>query len=107
MPADQEPYLGIKGPVVRGRKWDGKERWRTPLKGRGFANVVVAPDGIYAYSRGILYALEPNSGAIRRRNELPGLGHDVCTIGSANQTPAAGAAIKAAHAQAAASNNGG
>ena len=95
-------YLGIKGHVVCIRKKDGEEQWRTPLKGRGFTNVVVEPDGVFAYSRGVLYALDAASGSVRWSNELPGLGYDACIIGSANQTPAALAAIKAAQAQAAA-----
>ena len=104
-PAEQEHlYLGIKGHVVCIRKWDGKERWRTRLKGRGFTNVVVEPDGIYAHVRGVLYALEPNTGAIRWQNALPRLGYEPCTIGSGNQTPVAIAAIKVAQAQAAAAS---
>ena len=101
--AHEHLYLGIKGHVVCIRKENGEERWRTPLKGRGFANVVVEPDGLFAYSRGVLYALDANTGAIRWRNVLPGLGYDLCTIASANQTPVAIAAINAAQAQAAAS----
>lgn len=93
-------YIGIKGHVACIRKEDGKELWRTSLKGRGFTNVVVEPDGVFAYSRGVLYALDPDSGDVRWRNELPGLGFDACTIGSANQTPVAIAALKAAEAQA-------
>ena len=41
-------YIGIKGHVVCIRKEDGGERWRTPLAGSGFTNVVVEPDGLYA-----------------------------------------------------------
>ena len=101
MPDPNHLYLGIKGHVVCVRKEDGEELWRTHLKGGGFTNVVVEPDGIFAYTRGVLYALDADSGAIRWSNELPRLGFDACTIGSANQTPVALAAIKAARAQAA------
>lgn len=93
-------YIGIKGHVVCIRKEDGEERWRTSLAGSGFTNVVVEPDGLYACSRGVLYALDPDSGTIRWKNELPRLGFDICTIASANQTPVAVAAIKAAAAAA-------
>ena len=102
MPDPKHLYIGIKGRVACIRKEDGKELWRTPLKGSGFTNVVVEPDGLFAYTRGVLYALDPDTGSIRWSNELPGLGFDACTIGSANQTPVALAAIKAAQAQAAA-----
>ena len=105
MPDQNRLYLGIKGHVVCIRKEDGKEQWRTPLKGRGFTNVVVEPDGVFAYTRGRLYALDAGSGTIRWSNDLPRLGFDACTIGSANQTPVALAAIKAAQAQAAAASS--
>ena len=104
VPDQKRLYLGIKGHVVCIRKKDGKELWRTPLKGSGFTNVAVEPDGVFAYTRGRLYALDPDSGTIRWSNDLPRLGFDACTIGSANQTPVALAAIKAAQAQAAAAS---
>ena len=97
-------YIGIKGHVACIRKEDGEERWRTPLAGSGFTNVVVEPDGLFASTRGVLYALDPDSGDIRWKNELPRLGFDVCTIASANQTPVSVAAIKAAAAAATAAN---
>lgn len=103
-PDPKRLYLGIKGHVVCVRKEDGKELWRTPLAGRGFTNVVVEPDGIFAYTRGILYSLNADSGTILWQNELPRLGFDTCIIGSANQTPVAVAAIKAAQEQAAAAS---
>ena len=67
--------------------------------------LVVEPDGVFACTRGRLYALDADSGAIRWSNDLPRLGFDACTIGSANQTPVALAAIKAAQAQAAAASS--
>ena len=103
-PDQNRLYLGIKGHVVCVRKEDGKELWRTHLKGSGFTNVVVEPDGLFAYTRGVLYALDADSGNIRWSNELPRLGFDTCIIASANQTPVAVAAIKAAQAQAAATS---
>ena len=91
-------YLGIKGCVVRIRKRDGEEVWRTRLKGRDLVVVVVEPDGIFASTRGRLWALEPDTGAIRWTNELPGLGYGPAVIASANQIPVAVAAIRAAAA---------
>lgn len=105
LPDQNHLYLGIKGHVVCIRKEDGEELWRSHLEGRGFTNVVVEPDGLFAYTRGVLYALDPASGNVRWSNDLPRLGYDVCTIGSANQTPVALAAIKAAQAQAAAASS--
>ena len=124
-PDQNRLYLGIKGHVVSIRKEDGKELWRTPLKGSGFTNVVVEPGAFSrstactpsrsaprartpanALTRCFVWdrALDPDSGTIRWSNDLPRLGFDACTIGSANQTPVALAAIKVAQAKAAASS---
>ena len=89
-------FLGMKGCVVRIRKRDGEEVWRTKLKGRDLVVVAVEPDGIFAYTRGRLWALEPDTGAIRWTNELPGLGYGYAVIASANQIPVAVAAVQAA-----------
>ena len=89
-------FLGTKGHVVRVRKGDGKEVWRTKLKGSNLVVVVVEPDGIFAYTRGCLWALEPDTGAVRWTNNLPGLGYGHGIIASANQIPVTMAAIAAA-----------
>lgn len=94
-------FLGTRGCVVRIRKCDGKELWRAKLKGRDLVVVAVEPDGIFACTRGRLWSLEPETGAIRWVNELPGLGYGPAVITSANQVPVTVAAIQAA-AQAAA-----
>ena len=70
--------------------------WRTKLKGRDLVVVAVEPDGIFAYTRGRLWALEPDTGAVRWTNELPGLGYGHAIIASANQAPVTVAAIQAA-----------
>ena len=91
-------FLGTKGHVVRIRKHDGEEVWRTKLKGSNLVVVVVEPDGLYAYTRGQLWALDADTGEIRWKNNLPGLGYGHGMIASANQVPAATAAIAAAAA---------
>ena len=91
-------FIGAKGHVVRVRKRDGKELWRTKLKGGNLVVVAVEPDGVFAYTRGWLWALEPDTGAIRWTNNLPGLGYGHAMIASANQVPVAVAAIQAAQA---------
>ena len=98
-------YLGMKGHVACLSK-EGEELWRTRLKGSGFVNVVVEPDGIFAYTRGSLYALDAATGRIRWTNDLPKLGFDTCVIASANQTTVAAHAIRAAQAAAAANSGG-
>ncbi len=89
-------FLGTRGCVVRIQKRDGQEVWRTKLKGRDLVVVAVEPDGIFAYTRGRLWSLEPDTGAIRWVNELPGLGYGYAIIASANQVPVTVAAIQAA-----------
>ena len=89
-------FLGTKGCVVRIRKRDGKEVWRTKLKGRDLVVVAIEPDGIFASTRGRLWAIEPDTGAVRWTNELPGLGYGPAMIASANQIPVTVAAIQAA-----------
>ena len=56
-------FLGTKGCVVRIRKRDGREVWRTKLKGRDLVVVAVEPDGKVASSR---------DGSIKRLQVLPG-----------------------------------
>ena len=101
MAGEDSLYVGIHGHVVRVRKRDGEERWRTKLKGRSYVNVVVEPEGLFAYTQGVLYALDAVTGAIRWQNRLPRLGYSHAIMASANQTPVAVAAIAQA-AQAAA-----
>ena len=83
---------------MRVRKRDGTEVWRTKLKGSNLVVVVVEPDGIFACTRGCLWALEPGTGAVRWTNDLPGLGYGHGIIASANQIPVTVAAIAAAQA---------
>ena len=99
-------FLGTKGHVVRVRKRDGKEVWRTKLKGSNLVVVVVEPDGIFAYTRGCLWALGSDTGAVRWMNNLPGLGYGHGIIASANQIPVTVAAIAAAQAAMLAAGSG-
>lgn len=101
MAGEDSLYVGVRGHVVRVRKRDGEELWRTKLKGSDYVNVVVEPEGLFAYTQGVLYALDALSGAIRWQNGLPKLGYGHAILASANQTPVAVAAIAQAAAQAA------
>ena len=100
-------YLGTKGCVVHIRKRDGEEVWRTRLKGRDLVVVAVEPDGIFASTRGRLWAVEPDTGAIRWTNELPGLGYGPTIIASVNQIPVSVAAIRTAVQALAVAGSGG
>ena len=91
-------FVGMKGHVVRIRKRDGNEVWRTRLKGANLVVVVVEPDGLYAYTKGRLWALDADTGEVRWSNNLPGLGYGHGMIATANQVPVATAAIAAAEA---------
>ena len=106
MAGEDSLYVGIRGHVVRVRKRDGEELWRTKLKGGSYVNVVVEPEGLFAYTQGVLYALDALSGAIRWENGLRGLGYGHAILASANQTPVAVAAIAQAAAQAANAGGG-
>lgn len=101
MVGEDSLYVGISGHVVRVRKRDGEEIWRTKLKGGSYVNVVLEPDGVFAYTQGVLYALDPLSGEVRWQNGLPKLGYSHAIIGSANQAPLTVAIAAQAAAQAA------
>ena len=101
MVGEDSLYVGIRGHVVRVRKRDGEELWRTKLKGGSYVNVVVEPDGLFAYTQGVLYALDALTGDIRWENGLPRLGYSHAIMASANQTSVAVAAIAQAAREAA------
>ena len=70
-------FVAVGNSVLRIRKSDGVEIWRTKLQGRFSANLVtltVEPDGVYASAKGELYRLDPDTGSILWKNELPELG---------------------------------
>ncbi len=81
---DNNIYLGAKGAVVALDRRDGKDLWRTQLKGSGFVLVVLDADLVLAHSRGLLYALDPGTGSILWENGLEGLGYGHATIASEN-----------------------
>ena len=105
MVGEDSLYVGIRGHVVRVRKRDGEELWRTKLKGGSYVNVVLEPDGLFAYTQGVLYALDALSGEIRWQNALPRLGYSHAIVASANQTPVTVAAVTQAAAQAVTAGN--
>ncbi|MYD43027.1 MAG: PQQ-binding-like beta-propeller repeat protein [Gammaproteobacteria bacterium] len=77
--------LGVKGHVVCLRKEDGREVWRTHLRGRGNTTVLRDGDRVFAATKGYLYALDIQSGSILWVNGLPKLGFGTCIMGSPNQ----------------------
>jgi outer membrane protein assembly factor BamB len=64
-------FVGLKGTVVAIDRTSGETRWSTELKGSDFVNVSVVDGDLYAACRGRLYRLDPDSGTIQWRNDLP------------------------------------
>ena len=81
--------VGVKGHVVCVRKSDGVEVWRTHLRGSAMTSVVRDEDSVFASTRGHVYALNLNDGAIRWVNDLPRLGYGTCTMSTPNQSAVA------------------
>ena len=84
---DNVIYLGAKGSVVAIDRQNGKQRWRTALKGSGFVLVVLDRDLVFAHTRGELFALDAETGNMLWENGLEGLGYGYVTIASNSITP--------------------
>ena len=84
---DNNLYLGAKGAVVAIDRRDGKEIWRTELKGSGFVLVLLDRNLVLAHTKGLLYALDVKSGGILWKNGLEGLGFGYATIASNSISP--------------------
>lgn len=97
-------YLGIKGNVVAVKKADGKEIWRTNLKGSEPVTLAVEDDWIYALNCGRLYCLDKHSGKVLWKNGLKGLGYDLgmVSVGEGSSDGAAMAQMNQAQQAAAA-----
>jgi outer membrane protein assembly factor BamB len=82
-------FIGIKGTVLAIDRATGAKVWESPLKGGDFVNVVLDGGQLYAATRGELYCLDPDTGEIRWRNELSGMGWGLITIAQAGADPTA------------------
>ncbi len=82
---EDDLFIAIRDCVVRIRKSDGLEVWRTKLPKRPSTLVTIAVerDGLYASSAGELYRLDPKTGTILWTNKLPKLGHGAALIATA------------------------
>jgi len=79
-------YVGIRGTVLALVRASGREVWRAKLKGSDFVNVILDGDELYAATRGELFRLDPQTGAVLWRNTMPGLGWGLISMGTgANQ----------------------
>ena len=86
--AKDDLFVAIKNSVVRIRKTDGTEVWRTTLPRRASVLVTLAvePDALYASAGGELYRLNPDTGRIMWTNELPKLGRGTVLIAASPDT---------------------
>ena len=80
--AKDDLFVAIKNSIVRIRKSDGTEVWRTTLPRRAsqLVTLAVESDGLYASAGGELYRLNPDTGAIVWTNELSRLGRGTVLI---------------------------
>ena len=80
--ASDDLYIAIRSTVVRIRKSDGSEVWRTklPRSSSTLVTLAVESDAIYASAGGEVYRLHPDSGSIMWTSELPSLGRGTVLI---------------------------
>jgi len=95
-------YLGVKGSVVALDRATGQQLWITKLKRSDFVNVVLDQGLIVATASGEVFALDPETGAIRWHNNLPGLGYGLVTVATPGANSIAPFRSKQEHDEAAA-----
>ena len=78
--SDQTVFVGTKGSVTAINKSDGREIWRTALKGASYVMLAFDGNQIYAHTGGHLFCLDKISGEILWENDLPGLGYGLATL---------------------------
>ena len=78
-------YVGIKSSVVAFDRKTGDERWRVALPAKykssaSLVNVVRDSDGLFVTCAGELFALDPQTGSLRWRQPLKGLGTGLVSV---------------------------
>ena len=79
-------FIGVKGHVIAFSKRDGKQLWKTPLKGgfqpydASFVTVLAESERLYVHALGNLFCLDAGTGKILWSNNLKGLGYDIATL---------------------------
>lgn len=73
-------YLGVKGSVMALNSANGEQLWAASLKSSDFVNVVLDGNNLYAATRGEIFCLDPQTGAIRWHNPLKGYGWGLVSI---------------------------
>jgi outer membrane protein assembly factor BamB len=67
----------------------GDTLWTSELKGGEFVDVMIVDGDLFAASKGRLYRLDPVTGDVLWRNDLPGLGWGIVSIAGSHSAPAA------------------
>ena len=73
-------YVGIKGSVVALSRATGDILWTAPLTGADFVSLMKDDDIVLAATRGEIFCLDAETGALRWRNKLPGMGFGIITM---------------------------
>lgn len=76
-------FLGVKGSVIALDRSNGRELWRTRLKGGDFVNVVLDGNLAIATTRGEVFGLDATSGTTLWHNELAGMGLGLISVATA------------------------
>ena len=81
-------FITIRRSVVRIRKSDGSEVWRSrlPRSAAALVTVAVEPDAVYASAGGEIYRLNPENGEIMWTSELPKLGRGTALIATSSES---------------------
>ncbi|MYD43026.1 MAG: PQQ-binding-like beta-propeller repeat protein [Gammaproteobacteria bacterium] len=82
--ASDDLFISIKNTVLRIRKSDGSEVWRSklPRSASTLVTIAVEEDGLYASAGGEVYRLNPDTGQLMWTSELPKLGRGTVLIAS-------------------------
>ncbi|MDQ3675168.1 MAG: PQQ-binding-like beta-propeller repeat protein [Gemmatimonadota bacterium] len=75
-------FVGIKDVAIALNPEGGGEVWRTKLKGGDFVTVLWDGQNLYAANYGVVYRLDPVSGAIIWTNPMKGLRTGVVSLAS-------------------------
>jgi outer membrane protein assembly factor BamB len=87
-------FLGIHGSVVALDETTGAQIWATKLKGRGFVNLILTGNKIYAATIGEIFCLDPATGKILWQNPLRGMGLGLVCIAASGSQPNLEAALQ-------------
>jgi outer membrane protein assembly factor BamB len=86
MRLDLNLYIGTAGTLCCIDQANGKELWRTKLKGSGFVTILVEPPDIYAHTDGHLFCVDAATGKLLWENNLPGLGYKLASLATTRQS---------------------